>query len=177
MNSETNNIFSPLGSLQWVNRDLLKANDYNPNKVSEENLKLLVQSILTNGWTLPIVCRPDYTIIDGFHRWTVSGREPLKTMLNGKVPVVIVDHHGDESADVYGTITHNRARGTHLLEPMKAIVKKLMNEGKSVQEIGKQLGMKPEEVFRLSGFTRDEFLTLMTKDAQGYSKAVVYTHV
>ena len=98
-------------------------------------------------------------------------------MLNGKVPVVIVDHHGDESADVYGTITHNRARGTHLLEPMKAIVKKLMNEGKSVQEIGKQLGMKPEEVFRLSGFTRDEFLTLMTKDAQGYSKAVVYTHV
>ena len=177
MNSETNNIFSPLGSLQWVNRDLLKANDYNPNKVSEENLKLLVQSILTNGWILPIVCRPDYTIIDGFHRWTVSGREPLKTMLNGKVPVVIVDHHGDESADVYGTITHNRARGTHLLEPMKAIVKKLMNEGKSVQEIGKQLGMKPEEVFRLSGFTRDEFLTLMTKDAQGYSKAVVYTHV
>ena len=177
MNSETNNIFSPLGSLQWVNRDLLKANDYNPNKVSEENLKLLVQSILTNGWTLPIVCRPDYTIIDGFHRWTVSGREPLKTMLKGKVPVVIVDHHGDESADVYGTITHNRARGTHLLEPMKAIVKKLMNEGKSVQEIGKQLGMKPEEVFRLSGFTRDEFLALMTKDAQGYSKAVVYTHV
>ena len=177
MNTETINIFSPLGSLQWVNRDLLKANDYNPNKVSEENLKLLVQSILTNGWTLPIVCRPDYTIIDGFHRWTVSGREPLKTMLNGKVPVVIVDHHGDESDDVYGTITHNTARGTHLLEPMKAIVKKLMNEGKSVQEIGKQLGMKPEEVFRLSGFTRDEFLTLMTKDAQGYSKAVVYTHV
>ena len=98
-------------------------------------------------------------------------------MLGGKVPVVIVDHQGDESADVYGTITHNRARGTHLLEPMKAIVKKLMDEGKTVKEIGKQLGMKPEEVFRLSGFTRDEFLNLMTKDANGYSKAVVYTHV
>ncbi len=93
------------------------------------------------------------------------------------MPVVIVDHQGDESADVYGTITHNRARGTHLLEPMKAIVKKLMDEGKTVKEIGKQLGMKPEEVFRLSGFTRDEFLNLMTKDTNGYSKAVVYTHV
>ena len=177
MNSANANLFSPLSSLQWVDRGLLKANDYNPNKVSEENLRLLIQSILTNGWTLPIVVRPDYTIIDGFHRWTVSGREPLHTMLNGKVPVVSVDHHGDESADVYGTITHNRARGTHLLEPMKAIVKKLMNEGKSVQEIGKQLGMKPEEVFRLSGFTRDEFLALMTKDTVGFSKAVVYTHV
>ena len=171
------NLFSPLGSLQWVDRDQLRANDYNPNKVSEDNLKLLTQSILTNGWTLPIVVRPDYTIIDGFHRWTVAGREPLKTMLGGKVPVVIVDHQGDESADVYGTITHNRARGTHLLEPMKAIVKKLMDEGKTVKEIGKQLGMKPEEVFRLSGFTREEFLNLMTKDANGYSKAVVYTHV
>lgn len=177
MNSENQNLFNPLSSLQWVDRGLLKANDYNPNKVSEENLRLLIQSILTNGWTLPIVVRPDYTIIDGFHRWTVSGREPLYTMLGGKVPVVIVDHHGDESADVYGTITHNRARGTHLLEPMKAIVKKLMGEGKSVQEIGKQLGMKPEEVFRLSGFTRDEFLALMTKGSATYSNAVVYTHV
>ena len=175
--SDNAKLFSPLSSLQWVDRDRLKANDYNPNKVSEDNLKLLVQSILTNGWTLPIVVRPDYTIIDGFHRWTVAGREPLHTMLGGKVPVVIVDHQGDESADVYGTITHNRARGTHLLEPMKAIVKRLMDEGKTVKEIGKQLGMKPEEVFRLSGFTREEFLNLMTKDATGYSKAVIYTKV
>lgn len=168
-----NDLFSPLASLQWVDRSMLKANDYNPNKVSEENLKLLIQSILTNGWTLPIVVRPDYTIIDGFHRWTVSGREPLLTKLGGKVPVVIVDHE-DEADDVYGTITHNRARGTHLLEPMKAIVKKLLDEGKTVPEIGRQLGMKPEEIFRLSDFTRDEFLAMMTKDVHGYSKAVVY---
>ena len=119
-------------------------NPDNPNKVSEDNLKLLIQSILTNGWTLPIVVRPDYTIIDGFHRWTVSGREPLYSKLQGKVPVVIVAH-SDKSDDIYGTITHNRARGTHLLEPMKAIVKQLIDEGKTVPEIGKQLGMKPED--------------------------------
>ena len=172
--ADTVNLFAPLASLQWVDRSLLHANDYNPNKVSEENLKLLTQSILTNGWTLPIVVRPDYTIIDGFHRWTVAGREPLLSKLGGKVPVVIVDHHGDESADVYGTITHNRARGTHLLEPMKAIVKRLMDEGKTVDEIGKQLGMKPEEVFRLSGFTREEFLRLMTRNVTGYSNAKLY---
>ena len=171
------NLFAPLSSLQWVDRSVLHANDYNPNKVSEENLKLLTQSILTNGWTLPIVVRPDYTIIDGFHRWTVAGREPLSSMLGGKVPVVIVDHQGDESADVYGTMTHNRARGTHLLEPMKAIVKRLLDEGKTVQEIGKQLGMKPEEVFRLSGFTREEFLNMMTDGVSGYNKAVVYRRV
>lgn len=160
----------PLKNVQIVDRELLKPNNYNPNKVSEENLKLLIQSILTNGWTMPIVVRPDFTIIDGFHRWTVSGREPLHTMLGGKVPVVIVDHK-DESEDVYGTITHNRARGTHLLDPMKAIIKKLLDDGKTVKEISKQLGMRPEEIFRLSDLSRDDFLKIMMSGSTGYSKA------
>ena len=69
---ENTNLFSPLSTLQWVDRKKLKANDWNPNKVNQDNLKLLTQSILTNGWTLPIVVRPDYTIIDGFQRWTVA---------------------------------------------------------------------------------------------------------
>jgi len=163
-------LFAPLSSLQWVERKKLKANNWNPNKVSRENLKLLVQSILTNGWTLPIVVRPDFTIIDGFHRWTVAGEEPLYSKLGGKVPVVIVNHP-DEAGDMYGTITHNRARGTHLLEPMKAIVKKLIDDGKTVNEISKQLGMKPEEIFRLSDFSKEDFLALMTKGVKGYSKA------
>ena len=150
-------LFAPLSSLRWVDRDQLKPNDYNPNKVNRENLKLLVQSI-----------------IDGFHRWTVAGEEPLHTKLGGKVPVVIV-RHDDQTEDIYGTVTHNRARGTHLLEPMKAIVKRLLADGKSVQEIGKQLGMKPEEVFRLSDFSRDDFLSMMTKGVHGYSKAELLT--
>lgn len=169
-------VFAPLSSLHWVDRTLLHANDYNPNKVSEDNLQLLVQSILTNGWTLPIVVRPDYTIIDGFHRWTVSGREPLLTKLGGKVPVVIVNHDS-EADDIYGTITHNRARGTHLLEPMKAIVKRLIDEGKTVPEISRQLGMKPEEIFRLSDFSRDDFLAMMTEGVTGYSKATIYKKI
>ena len=167
---------SPLSTLQWVDRDMVKPNDYNPNKVSKQNLELLKQSILTNGWTLPIVVRPDFTIIDGFHRWTVAGEEPLKSMLEGKVPVVIVEHKY-KAGNIYGTVTHNRARGTHLLEPMKAIVKELMGEGKSVEEIGKQLGMRPEEIFRLSDFSKEDFLNMMIKPNQGYSKAEFITKI
>ena len=74
-------------------------------------------------------------------------------------------------------MTHNRARGTHLLEPMKAIVKRLLDEGKSVQEIGKQLGMKPEEVFRLSDFSRDDFLEMMIRGRNAYSKAEMFTTI
>lgn len=170
-----NDLLKPVSNVQIVDRELLKPNDYNPNKVMEQNLELLVQSILTNGWTLPIVCRPDYTIIDGFHRWTVSGREPLKSKLNGKVPIVIVDHAGNRDEDIYGTITHNRARGTHLLEPMRKIVKELIANGKSVPEISKQLGMSREEVFRLSDFSRDDFLNLLA--GKEYSKAYIIKDV
>ena len=168
-------LLKPVSNVQIVDRELLKPNDYNPNKVVEQNLDLLVQSILTNGWTLPIVCRPDYTIIDGFHRWTVSGREPLKTKLGGKVPVVIVDHAGNRDEDIYGTITHNRARGTHLLEPMKKIVQELLDNGKTVPEICKQLGMSREEVFRLSNFSRDDFLDMLA--GKEYSKAYLLKDV
>jgi len=164
-----NKLTAPLSTLQWVDRGLLKANDWNPNKVSRENLDLLVKSIMSNGWTLPIVCRPDYTIIDGFHRWTVSGEEPLKTQLKGKVPIVIVKH-ADEAGDIYGTVTHNRARGVHLLEPMKNIVKQLLTQGKTIKEIGKELGMRPEEIFRLTDLSKEEFLKLMASRATGYSK-------
>lgn len=167
---------SPLSTLQWVDRNKVKPNDYNPNKVSKQNLELLKQSILTNGWTLPIVVRPDFTIIDGFHRWTVAGEEPLKTMLEGKVPIVIVEHK-DKAGNMYGTVTHNRARGTHLLGPMKAIVKELLDDGKSVEEIGKQLGMRPEEIFRLSEFSKEDFLKMMINAEKGYSKAEFITKI
>jgi ParB-like chromosome segregation protein Spo0J len=171
-----NDLLYPLRQVRFVPRETLKPNDYNPNKVTRQNLDLLTQSILTNGWTMPIVVRPDMTIIDGFHRWTVSGEEPLHTRLGGMVPVVVVEHES-QTEDMYGTITHNRARGTHMLEPMKAIVKRLLDAGTPVPEIGRQLGMKPEEVYRLSDFTREDFLRMMVGNATGYSRAEIVTNV
>lgn len=174
-----NKLSAPSRTMHWVDRNKIKPNDYNPNKVSRQNLELLTQSIFTNGWTLPIVVRPDGTIIDGFHRWTVAGpdwkyvppseeddRRTLYERLEGKVLVVIVDHK-DKAKNIYGTVTHNRARGTHLLEPMKKIVKELMDEGKTVEEIGKQLGMRPEEIFRLSDFSKEDFLKIQWCDGLG----------
>ena len=163
-------LMEPSSTLQWVDRALVKPNDYNPNKVSKQNLELLTQSIFTNGWTLPIVVRPDYTIIDGFHRWTVAGPEwkyvppsekdkrTLFERLGGKVLVVIVDHK-DKAGNIYGTVTHNRARGTHLLE------------------IGKQLGMRPEEIFRLSEFSKEDFLKMMVQEKKNFSKAEYITKI
>lgn len=193
-----NKLWAPLQGIKWVDRNSLLPNDYNPNRVSRQNLELLTTSIFVNGFTMPIVCRPDNTIIDGFHRYTVFGpewtfvpnfkdeeweklgydtsRKTLFERAGGQVPIVVVSQL-DDSMYVYGTVTHNRARGTHLLEPMKAIVKRLMNEGKTVEEIGKQLGMRPEEVFRLSDFTKEDFLKMMTQGVERYSQAQFITKI
>lgn len=165
-------LFKPLRELQFVDRDKVRPNDYNPNKVLEKNLKLLTESILSNGFCFPIVVRPDFTIIDGFHRWMVSGREPLKSLLGGKIPVVIVQHDS-EAEDMAGTVTFNRARGTHLLGPMENIVKKLLDEGLTVDEISKSIGMSKEEIFRLSKIDRATFLQLVTKRGQTFSNATI----
>lgn len=162
----------PVLSPQLVPRDRVYPNDYNPNVVLEDNLALLTRSILLNGWTMPIVVTEDFVIIDGFHRWLVAGREPLLTLLGGRVPVVIVTHL-DPAANVYGTITHNRARGVHQLGPMKAIIKGLLDAGKTVPEIARELGMKHEEVFRLSDLSREDFLAFMARGVTGYRPARV----
>ena len=42
-------ITAPSETQQWMDRNLIKPNDYNPNRVSTQNLELLTQSIFTNG--------------------------------------------------------------------------------------------------------------------------------
>lgn len=170
MKTTPSDLLAPLRDVRFVPRGQLKPNNYNPNTVNAENLRLLEQSILANGWTLPIVALPDMTIVDGFHRWTVAGREPLLSKLGGVVPVVVANHT-DRADAIYGTITHNRARGVHLLEPMKAIVAELLDSGKTVPDITKETGMKAEEIFRLANFSREDFLARMTAGSNGYSKA------
>ena len=57
------------------------------------------------------------------------------------------------------TIRHNRARGTHGVEPMSNIISTFVKEGLSMQEICARLGMEKEEVKRLtqrSGIPADE---------------------
>lgn len=138
----------PLDKITWVDRELLKPNNYNPNKVAPPELKLLKISILEDGWTQPIVVNSDYTIVDGFHRWTVSGHEEINNLTGGKVPVVFLNET-DEAQKKMATIRHNRARGTHGVLEMSNIVTDMVKEGLSGEEIMSRLQMEKEEVTRL----------------------------
>ena len=138
----------PLDKIKWVDRSTLKPNNYNPNNVAPAELELLKISILEDGWTQPIVINPDDTIVDGFHRWIVSGEPEVLEMTKGKVPVVVMNPK-DENHQMMSTIRHNRARGTHAILKMSDIVLKMKNDGLTASEIMERLQMEDEEVIRL----------------------------
>lgn len=66
----------PVYSVYSIPINKIRTNDYNPNKVAPTELKLLEQSILADGYTMPIVCyyvkeKDYYEIVDGYHRYLV----------------------------------------------------------------------------------------------------------
>jgi len=140
----------PINTVLWIHRDRLKPNNYNPNKVAPPELELLKISILEDGWTQPIVINADMEIVDGFHRWTVSGHLEIYRLTSGLVPVVMLARR-DAASQKMSTIRHNRARGTHTVINMAQIIQTMIEEDKlPMQEIMHRLGMEREEVVRLA---------------------------
>ncbi len=138
----------PLNNVQWIEREKLIPNNYNPNKVAPTELELLKISILEDGWTQPIVVNEDYSIVDGFHRWTVSKDPKISKLTNGLIPIVVIENKNVSDRQM-ATIRHNRARGTHAVLEMSNIVTDMVKNGLSGEEIMKRLGMEKEEVVRL----------------------------
>lgn len=137
----------PVSSVQWVDRKNLKPNNYNPNKVAPPELELLKISILEDGWTQPIVVLNDMTIVDGFHRYTVSDDKRLREKYAGFVPIVMIK--ADKLHRQMSTIRHNRARGTHAVLPMADIVKGMIDDGVDPKELQRRMQMEDEEISRL----------------------------
>ena len=140
---------SPVNSIEWIHRDELTANDYNPNSVAAPELQLLKHSILADGWTQPIVINPDMEIVDGYHRWTVSGEKELLERDGGLVPVAMISPVSREDQKM-STVRHNRARGSHSIVKMSEILEGMVDRGLEMKEIMRGLGMESEEVLRLA---------------------------
>lgn len=144
----------PVDLVQWVLKDSVHANDYNPNKVAPPEMELLELSIMNDGYTQPIVTWENdgkNEVIDGFHRNRV-GKESkiIGQRIHGYLPVVSINQERTDKNDrIASTIRHNRARGKHQIDAMSEIVIELKNRNWSNERIAKQLGMDAEEVLRL----------------------------
>lgn len=145
----------PVDLIQWVKSGLVTANDYNPNIVAPPEMELLRLSIAADGFTQPIVSNKEggkFVVIDGFHRNRVAKEcDDIAARLDGYLPVVqIRETQSGTSERMASTIRHNRARGKHQVEAMSDIVLDLKRRNWSDKKIGKELGMDPDEVLRLT---------------------------
>lgn len=145
----------PVDCVQWVSTDAVEANDYNPNSVAPPEMELLRLSIQADGYTQPVVAWGRggvFEVVDGFHRNRVARECPdVKERVRGYLPLAVIKaDRSDRSDRIASTIRHNRARGKHAVGAMSDIVVELKRRNWSDAKIGKELGMDPDEVLRLS---------------------------
>jgi ParB-like chromosome segregation protein Spo0J len=145
----------PVDFVEWVSTDEVEANDYNPNSVAPPEMELLRLSIMADGYTQPVVTNAEdgkRVVVDGFHRNRVAREcDDVRERVQGYLPVVQIRTEQTDRGDrIASTIRHNRARGKHQVEAMGEIVLELKRRNWSDAKIGKQLGMDPDEVLRLT---------------------------
>lgn len=149
----------PVDCVLWVRGEHLHANDYNPNSVAPPEMRLLQLSIMSDGYTQPIVAWPDgsqqFEVVDGFHRNRV-GKEvgAVRKRVMGRLPIAVINTERTSREDrIAATIRHNRARGKHSVDAMAEIVIDLARRNWDDAKIAKELGMDPDEVLRLKQIT------------------------
>lgn len=119
----------------------IKPNAYNPNRQSDHQFDMLVRSIETNGFTMPVLLQQDHTIIDGEHRWRAAQAVGLT-----EIPAVITSMTPEQMR--VATITHNEARGQHDVELFGSLLRDIRELGALDWAVG-ELGMSDVEVQRL----------------------------
>jgi ParB-like chromosome segregation protein Spo0J len=136
-----------------VARGLVTANRYNPNHVPKDKMRLLRQSILDNGFCFPVVTIWDdaeerLVIVDGFHRYTIATESWLDL---SHIPAVVLDH--DISARMYATVQFNKARGVHQVDLDADVIRALIEQGQTEEEIAVHLGIDLETIHRYKQMT------------------------
>jgi hypothetical protein len=148
---------APVSKVRWVPIEKVHANDYNPNSVAKNEMRLLHTSIAADGYTQPVVTIYDaaadrYVIVDGFHRYTVFRTYPdIAARTGGLLPVVVIDKPINDR--MASTVRHNRARGKHSITGMASMVFAMLENGMDDLAICRELGLEAEELVRLKHVT------------------------
>ena len=143
----------PCANTLVVRRELVIANTYNPNHVSDDKLELLRQSIIDNGFAFPIVVIYDddqrqFVVVDGFHRYLISSDKWLGM---SHVPVAVLAHNAAQR--MIATWQFNKARGSHEVDLDADLIRALIQQGMSEDEIVNHLGIDLDTVHRYKQLT------------------------
>jgi ParB-like chromosome segregation protein Spo0J len=132
-----------------VHKNLVEANDYNPNHVAKDKMQLLKTSIVENGFAFGIYAIFDkklekFVIVDGDHRNQITGEK----WLNLTYKPLIISNHSIEKR-LAATVQFNKARGVHRVEGNAELIRRMVDAGAEDIVICKSLGIDAEELLRM----------------------------
>ena len=148
---------NPVDRVLWVPKEMVVANNYNPNSVAEKEMRLLYTSVREDGYTQPIVTIWDdalqkYVIVDGFHRNLILRKyQDIDERCSGRLPIVVIDKTIEQR--MASTVRHNRARGSHSVDGIVNILYSMMKQGCSEKEICDKLGLEQKEFIKMKYIT------------------------
>lgn len=147
------NIAVPCVNTIIVARHLVQANTYNPNAMPDEKKEALEESIKLAGFAYPVAAWWDndqrlFVIVDGFHRWLITGYDHLGME---HIPVVPLDLTPEQR--MMATWTFNKARGHHQVDLDAELIRRLIEQGVEEDDIATKLGVDIETIYRYKQVT------------------------
>ena len=164
----------PIDNIQWIEGDSLDANDYNPNAVAKDELRLLKVSLLKQGWLQPVLVAAQdngrFRIIDGFHRSTLARMdEDLIAAFGTKIPCAVLTITEAERKML--TVRINRAKGSHIATRMHDLVSSLHYDHQiTIEQMMTELGASRGEIELL---LQENVFKKMEIETYPYSRAWV----
>ena len=140
---------------EWVAPEAIEPNDWNPNELEDDEFERLKQSIMDNGWTMPIVVHAEENyIIDGEHRWAAAQELDDDPDLTPEgTPSHFVPVYGitvsNEQAKL-ATVQHNRARGSVDVPRLQNYLDDLDSRG-VLADVQDRIGIEDDTISELLG--------------------------
>ena len=156
---------------QWLPRDEIEPNEWNPNEMEDEDRDMLIRSIRNHGWTRPIVIHAEeHYIIDGEQRWTVAQDEDIQndpTLTPEDVPAGYVPVFGitvDEDKAKVSTIQHNRATGFVNYESLYDYLE-IFQQDNLLDELADEMDFEDDDLLRI--VEQESVTERVAKDVDG----------
>lgn len=148
--------------IKMVETESLKPNKYNPNTMTDEQFKSLVDDFKENGWVgQPIIINKQNVIIDGEHRWRCASFLGYE-----RVPVIVFNPKDADHQRML-TIGWNAKRGE--MSPLKlAQIIQELNLKYTLEELSSKLGFSSSQLkdtLAMNQVTK-EFMDKIKKDAE-----------
>lgn len=159
-------------------------NNWNPNRQSNKQYQAEIESIVKNGFIMPIIVRDletHYEIIDGEHRWhalneiienKIKGNYNIPHLSETKtIPAVIIE--ADDLSAKKLTITMNEVRGYANIDELSDLLKDL-NKDLNFEELSYALPYYKDELEQLLHISELTIEERIEEEGNKFSKITFY---